>query len=335
MKNKKIIVSLILLLISCSLFAEKISLAPIITFDEKFNKIPSDKKLEKKLLNELGGYWLEGTVVFELLKASEYGEVYTVLDANKASESSGAVYLLYGYIQKNENSWFANLKLYSKNEKKIIREFFASDELNQYDRLVDDLANKIVKGINEISGFDISVKRQNEISDYKLTLPASVYFWSPIMPDWNKVLLGITGINIGLDFYPEQTVKVVDGYKYEWSIGLRLNYAFGIGKDNSYPLNYHVCGIYAPVLIHFQFNNKHSAFFGAGLFYEFEFINVIEKYKNQSFYYQNILGLELNAAYNYSINEKIDLHAGFDIDFHFNDYEFISLKPGLGVSIKM
>ena len=111
--------------------------------------------MEKELIRKLNSYWFEGLISFELLNSSYYGDVYTVIDANKACDISDSLYLLYGFIQKNEKSWFANLKLYSRNEKKIVKEFFGSDDIDKYDRLLEDLSLKIIDGINEITGLDI------------------------------------------------------------------------------------------------------------------------------------------------------------------------------------
>lgn len=335
MKNKRIIGGLIFLLINLSLYAEKISVAKIIVFDENSSKVESNKKMEKELIRKLNSYWFEGLISFELLNSSYYGDVYTVIDANKACDISDSLYLLYGFIQKNEKSWFANLKLYSRNEKKIVKEFFGSDDIDKYDRLLEDLSLKIIDGINEITGLDIKQKMEDETSNYKLYIPASLYYWNSIMGKWNNVLTGIAGVNAGIEFYPEQPVHVYDGKKYDWSFGLNINYAFGIGKNNSYPLNYHAVGLYSPILLHVYFNNKHTAYFGTGLFYEFEFMNVIKKYEDESFYYQNIFGLELIAGYEYIVNQKINLKTDVKVDFHVNDNSFISIKPSLGLNIKL
>lgn len=334
MKKKLLVISLLCNLYT-AVFAETIAIVPFVVYDHSYSKINMSDKPEKEVYKELESCWFEGLITFELLKSEEFGEVYTVLDANKLCEAGNKDYLLYGYIQKNENSWSANLKLYSRDNKKIVKEFFAGDEKEEYDRFINTLSQNVITGIGDVMGLREVQKKAEETKAVELNLPCSFYYWSPINGNWQDVLTGIAGTDCAIEFYPHQKYKVFHEYLTDYSFQFKLSYSFGLGTPSAYELDYHSIRVSVPVISHIHINSLYTVFLGGGIYYEFEMMNAAKKYEDKKFFYQNMGGLELVTGLEYKINDFISLKPEIDFIFQFNVEGFATVKPGLGVNFNL
>mgnify|MGYP000846734442 CR=1 FL=1 len=325
--NKKVIVISFFLLFFSFLFAEKIVIAPIVTYDVKGYKIKEKKEPYEILYEKLHSFWFEGLLKFEMIKKDEFEEVLTVLDAEKVCNVKNEGYLLYGYIQKNDTSWYGNIKLYSTAHKKIIKDFFASDELLQYERFIEVLSENILFGIMEVLGIEERRKKTQEMSVFKIDLPISVFYWNPLDNYWSDVYTGIVGGSIGLEFFPPQKNIEMNLFRLKLSGKLDFEYAFAKGKTNNYPLNLHTLKIISLFIMRFDLDKIHTICLGIGSFYEIDFLLVREKYKSETFYFQNMFGLSFPIRYEFSMNEKVSLGAGIGLDFHLSENSYVSIKP--------
>lgn len=331
MKTK--IVSIILFFLMPMLFAEKVIIAPVVVLDQKSARITDETTISQEIYEGLSENWFEGLLGFELLSENDYGDIYTILDANKVSEITGSEYVLYGYVQKNENSWYANLKLFGKNERRIIKEFFASDEIKEKQRFISCLINNVIFGINEITGLDIE-KVQNEENEYfRISLPVSVSYWNPLGKRWSSVITGIAGIDVGVEFYPLKKDSGNQNQRIDFSLGLNAGYSLGLGKDDSYPLNYHTIDISFPLMAHFYFNKWNSFFCGIAPYYEMELLKVQEKYKDSALHFQNMFGLQGCIGYEYSISSFISMRTDIKTEFHMSNDRYWAIKPGISTVI--
>lgn len=160
--NKKIYVLGLFFFLFQFVFAEKVLISPIITYGRDIEEIDNYAiNLKEKLHNDLESYWFEGFFEFETLDESEVGKVLTVLDARNICLTKNEEYIIYGYIQQNDKSWYGNLKLYSKSHKKILKEFFSSDDILSFERFCNTLINNIAYGLKEISGIEETIVKDD------------------------------------------------------------------------------------------------------------------------------------------------------------------------------
>ena len=168
----------------------------------------------------------------------------------------------------------------------------------------------------------------------ELRIPVSLFYWSPVDSDWGDKILGIGGVNAGLELYPPQPVIVSNGKLMDFSARLNLSWNIGINKKNTYPLVINTMAISLPVLLHVHFNERHSLYGGFGLAYNIELMSIKPKYENEKFLYQNVFSFETIAGYEFDINDKAHLFAEMAFDFHLLGDGFVSVKPCLGASFK-
>ena len=333
--NKKVICFTALLFSLVIASASEIKIAPLAVYDGDGNKTEAPYNPSKAIHDELEKRWFGGLINFSHISESKYGIPVTIIDAHKICAGESADYLLYGYVKKNESSWLCEVKLYDANGKKLIKEFFAGDSIDHYDRLINILCQNILFGIEEITGLNKDELRQKKTRPMELRIPVSLFYWSPVDSDWGDKILGIAGVNAGIELYPPQPVIVSNGKLIDFSARFNLSWNIGINKKNTYPLVINTMAISLPVLLHVHFNERHSLYGGFGLAYNIEFMSIKPKYENEKFLYQNIFSFETIAGYEFEINGKAHLFAEMAFDFHLLGDGFVSVKPCLGASFNI
>jgi len=333
--NKRVICFTALLFSLVIASASEIKIAPLAVYDSDGNKTEAPYNPSKAIHDELEKRWFGGLINFYHISESKYGIPITIIDAHKICALESADYLIYGYLKKNESSWLCEVKLYDANGKKIIKEFFAGDSIDHYDRLINILCQNILFGIEEITGLNKDELRQKKTRPMELRIPVSLFYWSPVDSDWGDKILGIAGVNAGIELYPPQPVIVSHGNLIDFSARLNLSWNIGINKKNTYPLVINTMAISLPVLLYVHFNERHSLYGGLGLAYNIELMSIKPKYENEKFLYQNVFSFETIAGYEFEINDKAHLFAEMAFNFHLLGDGFVSVKPCLGASFNI
>ena len=123
--------------------AEKIYIADILCFDSKGERYSLLQNPAIQIKKQLMEKYYDGLIEFENVHVQRIGETSSAIDASKACINLGCQYLLYGYVRKNTNSWVAELKLFNKDSNSVIYSFFASDDVNHYERLLSYISENI------------------------------------------------------------------------------------------------------------------------------------------------------------------------------------------------
>lgn len=313
----------------------EVCIAPVAVYDGSGSRTATPSSPSRAIHAELEKHWFEGLMNFSLLSEKDCGLPVTIADANRICMTENSDYVIYGYLKKNEANWFAEIKLYSVHEKKIIKEFFAGDSLDHYERLMDNLCKNILCGMNEVTGLNHEELREKEDRPMELRIPASVFYWSPVDSDWGSRILGIAGTGVGLEFYPPQGVMVSRGKLVDLSLRLSLSWDIGINRSGIYPLILNTVAVSCPVLFHVHYDGRHSFYGGAGFAYSIELMSIRPKYEDEKFLYQNSFSFETVAGYELFLNEKVNVFTEFVFDWHLSGDGFVSVKPSVGASLNI
>lgn len=333
--SKKVHLLLFVSFFMCRIFSSEMILTPLVVYDISGNKIDLDENPAETIYKQLKTHWFEGLLKFSYLSDQETGFVYTLMDANALCVSNKKDYLFYGYIQKNEGNWLGNVKLYDAAKKKVIREFYSSDDIEHYGRFIENLKNNIVDGLMNIAGLSNDDLIEEKIRPAELKIPISVYYWSPIDKVWDRVLMGVVGANIGLEFYPSQKNVVYRSKLIDFSILLKFEYDYGKNQKDTYPLNLNTVKVGLPVIFHLHNNTRNTLYTGFGINYGVEMLNYIPKYEDERFLYQNTISGEIIAGYEYNLNRYLNLFSEVSVDIRIWHGNFVSVKPTLGLSINL
>jgi len=333
--NKKVLLILFIVTSIPKLFSTEIRLAPFAVYDSGGNKIKSPLNPSKIIYEDLVNNWFEGMVLFSYADEEKYGIPVTIVDANKICISERVDYLLYGYIKKNDTSWLAEIKLYDATDKKIKKEFFASDDIEHYERMLKILSSNILSGIEELAGINPNEIGQKQSKTTEVRIPISLFYWSPIDSSWNKKILGLGGINAAVEIFPATPKFVAINKLFDFSIRANLSWDIAINQKDAYSLILNSVAIGFPLFIHMHFNQQHSIYTGLGVMYEIELLNIRPKYEQTQLLYQNIILLETTVGYSFNINKALNIYSEIDFDFHLAKDGFVSIKPCLGLSARI
>lgn len=333
MKSKLLVAVLFLLCVR--IFSDSIHIAPIVCFDETGKKIELNINPNESLYDLLEKYYFNGLIVFNAASEKKTGSVTSILEAERLCNISNCDYVIYGYFQRNENSWYGNLRLYSKTQKKIVKDFFASDSIENYERMLRIFEDHIVDYCKELLGISDEDIITNKTRSCEIRIPASLFYWSPITEKWNDVYTGVIGVKAGVEIFPPINNYVFHSMCMNYSAQLRLSYAYGFGVQDNYPLNYHEIKIETPVIVHLHFDKYNSIYLGTGVSNEFQLMQIQEHYKDEELYYQNMFGYFGITGYEFTLNELLSIYSEVQFESHFSDDKYLAIKPSLGVVFRI
>lgn len=333
--NKKIPFFLLFILIISRLSASEMLLTPFVVYDNNGNKIDINENPSEAVYKILKQYWFEELLNFSYLSEKQTEIVYTIMDANNLSNKEEKEYLFYGYVQKNEGNWFGNIKLYDSTKKKIIKEFYCSDDKDHYERFIKQLSQNIIDGLIEITGLSQVELRKERTHPIELQLPVSGYYWSPLGGEWNRVIMGIAGVKLGLDFYPPLQEMEFCSKPMDCSLMFKLEWNYGKNQTNAYPLSLNTIEVGLPFFFHFHYDSRNIFHLGFGMNYELDLMNYIPKYEDKRFIYKSCITTEIIAGYEIKLNRLINLFTEVAFDIHYGKENYVYIKPTLGTSFNL
>lgn len=335
MNRKSFYFALLLAFCIYNATSETVFFSSVIVYDGENKNIKSEIDPSERIYSLLSNQLADGIVKVKLLNPEKVGEVYTILDANRVCETEKGAYILFGFVQKNENNWFGNIKLYNDNLKKVTRQFFASDEINSYERFINTLSKNILNGIEEEMGIKVKNGEYSDIRAPEIKIPLSAFYWMPVNSDWSDKMLAIAGGNIGLEFYPPIKKIMLGQAMMDFSARVLFGYSYAKEQENSYPLNYHGISVGVPIICYLNFNKHHSVYFGSGPYCEFELAAIKPKYEDEKFHYQNLYGIEVLSGYEVHINSIVSIFSETEFNFHLSKDGFVAFKQSLGTKFSI
>lgn len=327
---KKSILVLLLGLVNYCCFSQIIPITEIVVYNDEGKKDLINKNVNNDLVKLLDGYWFNDCVKFERAVNEKTGSVNSTIDAIRVCNMLDCNFVLYGYIKKTSVNFYAEIKLYDKENAKVQKVFFSSDDINNYDRLIQDISIKIRDYFIDLYKIKTEKQLQESLHDLQFDMPASLHYWAPIDKQWSSVLLGIVGMNVGVDFYPEFLILVKNNRKVDFNFRFELGYKYGRGNPDYYPINYNAISVTAPFMLNYHLNNKNTLSLGIGPLYQLILANVQKKYESPSKIIQNEMGLEFIFNYSYALNDKWKLLFELDGDLFFTNRSFAVIKPKIG-----
>jgi hypothetical protein len=236
----RVVYAFFLLLTICRLPAIELYLAPLAVQDETGKSVEGQEKPEADLLQAFQKIAVGEAVSIRSAPIGSEELPRSFLDAARLSEWGGYQYLLYGYVKKGEYSYSAEVKLLERERKEVVSVFFAGDDRAHYQRLMDDLAGKILDYFYREVGVQAPEKGP-EPERNLLSFPLSLGYWTPAVRDWGRVVAGLGALNAGVRFIP-----VRNGNLY-FSLGADLEYALGMNEQSYESFFLHTAKLRLPI----------------------------------------------------------------------------------------
>jgi hypothetical protein len=241
-------------------------------------------------------------------------------------------YLVYGFVTKRANNYHAEIRLFEYETRTVIQTFYGMDNANQYERLIQDLAWKILNYIGETFNLDI---KPEKIETTRLLVPIMAGYWTPMDPDWTRVMIGTVNIGSGIALIPSDNLFITNGMSFYIATGMDIKYRLGIGNSPRYESYNHTVFFTIPVRICMNLKEHHQLFFGLGYIYFLEIFLIANKYSDMETNVYNNMGLNITLGYRYQFNNKYALFFRNDFDILFNERVLLTFSPMIGMEIQI
>ena len=257
----------------------------------------------------------------------------SLTEAIRLCNDMHADYLLYGYIASRDYTIYAELKFMDYDRRGITRIFYSVDDLENIDRLMDDLAAKIIAFLEESfhMGSNRDVQKYSEWWSY-----VNIGYWTPIGNEWLNLLIGTGMADFGIVFFPTDHLGVWGVYPVNLSIGFEISYQFGLGIPDRYKVYDHIITISMPLRAHIVLKNIHDISGGLGLLYRLDLLQFQDPFDDAKLLPYTSLGSSFLLGYSIRVRDFFAISADNRFDFLFNyNRAFISYSLRLGVNFRL
>jgi TolB-like protein len=323
---------LVALFLIAGLSAMDIYVAPVLYVDETADNTRNTNKVQHELITALRTAETGVNLQFDLLKKNDVNPPVSLFDAMTVCQNERIEYLLYGYVTKRTHNVSVEIRLYEYSSRVIIQSFFGMDDNEHYDRLIEDIAMKVLDCVRERFNLDIILKRP---SITRLMIPVIVGYWTPLENDWIRVMLGTVSAGTGLTLIPTDNLFMIRGTALYLSIGLEVKYRLGIGNPSRYEVRNHTLYMMMPLRLHISLTSRHQIYTGLGYVYFLEFFSFADKYDDVNNYMYNNMGVNAGIGYRFQMTPNLSIFFRNDFDFLFNERSLITYSPMIGLDIQI
>ena len=302
-----------------------VRIAPIALVGLDRREAPASFRPEKDLGRALGALPLSGSVEFALAEGA--AAPFSFLDAARLCELAGYPYLVYGYIQKRESVYSSELKLLSRDGKRVEASFVSSDDEAHYGRLVEDLAGKIADYfLLELAippGTPPPEPRRNIFE-----VPLAIGIWAPA-GRWAESLTGLFDAELGLRLIPRKPLGGLRSRPFYLAIGLLGEYSVGKSGPGLEGAYLHRISASLPIELFLGLGGASSIELAAGPLAEFDLLVQGRRYAGEYREATSAGGAMAAVGYRYVLSDRFALGLGMEVDTVFYEKPLVSISPRL------
>jgi TolB-like protein len=321
-----------IVLLPANVFGLSIYVAPLLYVDETNQSRRNSVTVQSDLLAALWSAETGTVLQFGRLRDNRINPPQSLTDAVTVSRNEQIDYLLYGHVTRRAHNIQMEIRLFDYANRQVMQSFFSIDDSNNYERMINDMALKILAYIGEVFELEIVPEKPSFI---RLSIPVSLGYWTPVERNWVDVMLGTVTGGSGLELIPGDNLFTYRGKTCYLSTGIDIKYRFGIGNPNRYEAYNHTLYITIPLRLNIVLERQHEMFAGLGLVYFLDFFSMADKYDSMQSYIFSNMGLNLNFGYRFAFNEVFSMFFRCDFDFLFSERILATFSPAIGVNIQV
>ncbi len=259
------------------------------------------------------------------------GSVRSFLDAARLCESQGYGYLLYGFVKSSPYSLYAEVKLLDAEKNEVAASFFNSDDRDHYDRLMRDLAARIVDYFYVDVGLK-SVEKKPPARNL-VSFPLSLGYWTPASGNWNPVLSGLGSVTLGFRFTPVSPLFKVASREGEVSFGLDAEYALGMNQPSYESFFLHSLRFRMPAEVNVRLGKGHNLGFDAGPLLQIDMMSQDRRFAPTYADTSATGGISIAAQYSYTASRMVAVGFSTVIDIAMYAQPLVTVSPRLFVRL--
>jgi hypothetical protein len=293
-----------------------IGIAPIAVLGADSEEGGGAPRPERDLARELDATALRGSLGFALPERAERPPL-SFLDAARSCELRGCPYLIYGYLRTREATYTAELKLLSREGKRVLASFLAADDLEHYGRLIEDLSRKVADyflcDLAIAPGALPPAPARNVFE-----IPCAAGWWTT-GGRWGEACMGVFCADIGLRFVPKKPVAGLKSRPFYLGICLEGEYSLGMSRSGFEESSFQRLQLRLPLELFLELGNGSALGLGLGALAEFGFLRQERKYGEPFEERSSAGGILASIAYLRSLSERVAL--GIELEYGLVFYE--------------
>ena len=257
----------------------------------------------------------------------------SLLEAARLCEAHAYPYLLYGYLRRTDFSYQAEIKLFDREAGEIAAVFFAGDDRAHYQRLVADVASKILAYFEQEIGWTPEPRREPEGA--VLRVPCALGAWIPVSADWNRVAVGFAAAAVGLRYVPPRPLFTVAARRGYTALGLDLEYALAGNRPGYEGFFLHAARVRLPIEACLEVAGRHSIGLGVGPLLAVDTMAQDRLYADLAVETSAAAGLSLLLSYRYALSPRTALGLSNVLDWVAYAQPLVSWSPRLFADFRL
>lgn len=308
-----------------------IAVAPLAVIDGQSRPLERLARFDEDLLDALRSIPASGCIEFSRAREADTA-IASLLDAARLCERGRYPYLLYGYLRYSEGLLYSELKLISRDGKRVVATFAAADDGTHYRRLVDDVAAKIVRRLADDLGLPDGDRKA--ASRNVLELPVSLGYWAPA-GEWADPIAGVFRAELGFRLIPKEPLGAIGSRPWSLAAAPRLEYALGMNRPGYETSFLQRITARFPIEAAVGLGTGDLVRVSAGFLVDFDILSQERKYGKRQVESVVAGGLCASAAYYRGLGERlrVGLSCGLDVVLH--DTPLFAFTPSLAMDIRL
>jgi hypothetical protein len=219
--------------------------------------------------------------------------------------------LIYGYVKEEGSRYFSELKLLSREGKRVERSFFATDDTAHFARLIGDLGKKIADYfLDELAILPSAIA--GSPAHKAFGLPFSAGYWSPVGA-WAEGLMGVASVGIGFRVFPWYPLAAIKSKPFDLAAGVGAEYALGVNRPGFEKSTLHRAIVKAPLETSLGLGKGNAVALALGALVEFDVLVQDRKYGQAFVETRSAGGAFASLSYRHELSEGLSL--GLDFEF--------------------
>jgi hypothetical protein len=312
------------------LHAMDIYIAPFLYVDEAEDRVSQQSGAHNDVLRQLNRIETGAALQFFPVDNTRMNPPQSVLDAVRVCRDERLYFLLYGYVTKKDYTYYAEIRLYDYEKRAIIQSFYGADDHGNYERMIEDMAHKIVRYVD--GEFHLAIAF-DEPEYYEFWLPFNAGYWTAMGRQWTDLLLGVAAVSAGVEFIPNDRQAVLLGKSFYASVGISAGYRFGMGNEPvAYEAADHIITVKGSGRLHMRLSPQHSLFVGFGVSYSADILRASEHYLEPRNRVYHTPGIEGSLGYYFKITPEWALSIENIFERRFFSPPMIVYSPRVGAA---
>lgn len=331
-RRRDLLIAFLALVLGGNVGALAVYLAPIAYHDESGAESEGSRRPSEDLFRRFVKAELNQSVVFRKVDGAGQSPPESFLDAARLCESQGYSYLLYGFVKRTSYSYYAEVKLLSRERKDIASAFIDSDDDQHYERFVDDLCGKIIAYFRDDLGMG-PPRPQDRPARNILTLPVNLGYWTP-MGGWNASMSGLVCADVGIRFVPMMPLFHIWNTPGFLALGLDAEYGLGMNQPGLEPFFLHAVRLRLPVEAFLDLGNSSRLGLGLGPLLEIDTMLQSRLYSSTLTATTVTPGVSFSIRYQYALSRSLSLGLANILDVAFYSQPLVMFSPRLSFDFR-